>query len=534
MSSLLLVNGRIHTPADPGATALLVQGDRIAWIGHEGAALAQRDGVERVIDLAGALVTPAFVDAHVHVTATGMNLIGLDLTAARSRDDVIRLAADYCRDLPPGRIVLGHGWDETTWSDPRLPTREDLDAVATGVAMYLTRIDVHSAIASTALLDLLPQITVKPGFASSGILRSDAHHDARGLVLDSIPADQRRHLHGTALASFAAAGIAAVHEMAGPDISSQQDLRELLAGAQDPNLPLVTAYWGELGGADTAVRLGAIGAGGDLFADGSVGSHTAFLSRPYADDPDTVGIGHVTRTQVREHVVECAAAGIQAGFHVIGDAAIDEVVAGMAAAAADIGKDVFRNGRHRLEHVEMPSPEAFERIRDLGITVSVQPSFDELWGGGDRMYAERLGCDRAEGMNPFADFQRAGVPMAFGSDTPVTTFDPWRAVSAAVHHRTTRHRISARGAFTAHTRGGWRAVGVDDAGVLAPGFAAHLAVWDGIDLAVQAADERISRWSTDPRSGTPLLPLVGPDAAPPRNLMTIRSGRIIHDSGRLA
>jgi len=75
MSRLLFINGRVHTPADPGATALLTDGDRIAWVGHEGAALAQRDGVDRVIDLAGALVTPAFVDAHVHTVATGMDLV---------------------------------------------------------------------------------------------------------------------------------------------------------------------------------------------------------------------------------------------------------------------------------------------------------------------------------------------------------------------------------------------------------------------------------------------------------------------------
>jgi hypothetical protein len=533
MTRVLLCNGRVHTPADPGATALLICDGRIAWVGHEGAALAQRDGVDRMIDLGGALVTPAFVDAHVHVTATGMNLLGLDLTGAHGRGDVLRLVADYCRDLPAGRIVLGHGWDETTWDDPVLPTREDLDRVAPGVAVYLTRIDVHSAIASTALLDRLPRIATKTGFDPSGVIRSDAHHDARGAVLDSIPAEQRRHLHDTALSAFAAAGIAAVHEMAGPDISSQTDLRELLAADQGVR-PLVTAYWGELGGAATARRLGAVGAGGDLFADGALGSHTAWLSSPYRDDPASTGAAHVTWADVRDHVVDCAAEGIQSGFHVIGDAAIDEVVRGMAAAADRIGIGAFRSARHRLEHVEMPSPWACEQISRLGVTVSAQPAFDRLWGGPGRMYAERLGRQRAATMNPFAALQRAGVPLAFGSDTPVTAIDPWGAVSAAVHHRTPEHRISARGAFSAHTRGGWRAAGIDDAGVLAPGAAAHLAVWRGGDLVVQAPDERIAAWSTDPRSGTPVLPRVGPDVERPEAILTMCAGRVIHDAGLLA
>lgn len=531
MSGVLLVNGRIHTPADPGATALLVQADRIAWVGHEGAALAQRDGVDRIIDLGGALVTPAFVDSHVHITATGMNLLGVDLTAARSAVDVVAAVAEHCRGLPAGQVVLGHGWDETTWDDPTLPTRSDLDGAVPGRPVYLTRIDVHSAIASSALLDALPGIGATRGFDASGVLRSDAHHDARAAVLDGVPDDQRRLLQHSALDTFAAAGIAAVHEMAGPHISCERDLRELLQGNADDHRPHVSAYWGELGGARTAQRLGAVGAAGDLFADGAIGSHTASLTSPYSDRSDTLGQAHLSWQEVRDHTLACAEAGIQAGFHVIGDAAIDEVTAGLAAAANRIGVDVFRAARHRLEHVEMPSAESFERIRELGVTVSVQPAFDYLWGGTSGMYAQRLGVARAEQMNPFADFQRAGIAMAFGSDTPVTAVDPWGGVAAAVAHRTPSQRITARGAFTAHTRGGWRAVGVDDAGVLAPGFAAHLAVWDGVDLTVQAPDQRIAQWSTDPRSGTPLLPALGPDLPRPRALLTMRSGRIIFDAG---
>ena len=99
MSSLLLVNGRIHTPTDPGATALLINDDRIAWVGHEGAALAQRDGVDRVIDLAGALVTPAFVDAHVHTVVTGMDLQGVNLTNCRSGSFARARAGCWAREL---------------------------------------------------------------------------------------------------------------------------------------------------------------------------------------------------------------------------------------------------------------------------------------------------------------------------------------------------------------------------------------------------------------------------------------------------
>jgi predicted amidohydrolase YtcJ len=528
---VLFTNGLIHTPNDPGATALLVEGDRIGWIGHEGAALAQADGVDRVIDLAGRLVTPAFVDAHVHLTSTGMRLSGLDLVRCRSAVDVVAAVAEFCRDLPGGDIVLGHGWDETTWSDPTLPSREAIDRAAGGIAVYLTRVDVHSAIASTALLDRLTGVRDLAGYDGAGVLRTDAHHAARAVVLDSISDDQRRRLQDCALAACAAAGIAAVHELAGPDISTERDLVALLTGpAASGRSPRVSAYWGELGGAATAKRVGAVGAGGDLFVDGAIGSHTAWLSEPYADRPDTCGTGYVSWSDVRDHVLDCADVGVQAGFHVIGDAALDEVLRGFVAASEVIGPDVMRAGRHRLEHVEMPSESASATMAQLGLTLSVQPAFDALWGGGDGMYARRLGTGRAGAMNPFSDFQRAGMVLAFGSDSPVTAIDPWASVRAAMEHHTERYRISARSAFAAHTRGGWRAVGIDDGGILLPGMRASLAVWDVVELAVQAPDSRIAQWSTDPSSGTPVLPLLGDGVEAPACRLTMGDGVVLFDS----
>ncbi|MEI2715543.1 MAG: amidohydrolase [Candidatus Nanopelagicales bacterium] len=527
----LLLNGFVHTPDDPGATAVLIDGDMIAWVGHEGAALAQRDGVDQVVDLQGALVTPAFVDAHVHVTATGMNLGGLDLTDTTGAADVLRRVADHCQSVTAGDVVLGHGWDESTWPDATLPSLGELDIAAGDVALYLTRIDVHSALTSSAMLRRLPAVRDKDGFDASGLLRSDAHHFARGSVLDTITAAQRDRLHTSALSHFAAAGVAAVHEMAGPDISSEKDLTALLS--RDPSDdPQITAYWGELGGAQRARELGAIGAGGDLFADGALGSHTAWLSDDYADRA-TRGVAHVTAPEVADHVVECTELGVQAGFHVIGDAALSEVLAGFRSAATKLGPAALRAARHRLEHVEMPTPDALTTMAELGITASVQPQFDALWGGPDAMYAARLGESRAATMNPFSEFSRRGITMAFGSDTPVTAVTPWHTVAAAIHHRTPQWRITARSAFTAHTRGGWRAVGIDDAGVIRPGFRAHLAVWDASDLMVQAPDERVAAWSTDPSSGTPLLPTLSEYGPYPACRLTISGGRLIHSDGQL-
>ena len=145
-------------------------------------------------------------------------------------------------------------------------------------------------------------------------------------------------------------------------------------------------YWGEaaaLGGVDRARSLGARGAAGDLFADGSIGSHTAALRDPYAD-ADHAGHGYLDAAEVRDHVVACTEAGLQAGFHAIGDGALDVVVAGIDEAAERVGADRLRAARHRIEHVEMLAPEHLPVLARLGVVASVQPAFDRLWGGDVR------------------------------------------------------------------------------------------------------------------------------------------------------
>jgi hypothetical protein len=180
--------------------------------------------------------------------------------------------------------------------------------------------------------------------------------------------------------------------------------------------------------------------------------------------------------------------------------------------------------------VESVDAAAIAVLADLAVTASVQPAFDALWGGPDGMYAQRLGAERALTMNPYAAMAAAGVPLALGSDCPVTPFDPWGAVRACVFHHVEAQRTSARAAFTAHTRGAYRAARRDSEGVLRPGAPATLAVWTVSDLVVQAPDDRIEAWSTDPRSGTPTLPDLTPGTAAPTCLLTMRDGVVLHDA----
>ncbi|MDX3133190.1 amidohydrolase [Streptomyces europaeiscabiei] len=519
--TVLLRGGEVHSPADPFATAMVVEHGQIAWVGSEGAADAFAAGVDEVIDLEGALVTPAFTDAHVHTTATGLALTGLDLSGAPTLDAALVLVREFAAARPADRVLLGHGWDAARWPGGRPPTRSELDEATGGRPLYLSRIDVHSAVVTTALLDLVPGADA----FEDGPLTRDAHHAVRATALGAIAPAQRTEAQRAALAHAVSLGIGSLHECAGPEISSEDDFTGLLRLAAEEPGPRVFGYWAERD-VERARALGAVGAAGDLFVDGALGSHTACLHEPYADAAHT-GTAYLDAVAVAAHVVACTEAGLQAGFHAIGDAAVASVVEGVRQAAEKVGLARVRAARHRVEHVEMLTPETVAAFAELGLTASVQPAFDALWGGEEGMYAQRLGVERARTLNPFAALLRAGVPLAFGSDSPVTPLDPWGTVRAAAFHRTPEHRVSVRAAFTAHTRGGWRAIGRDDAGVLVPGAPADYAVWRTGELVVQAPDDRVARWSTDPRSGTPGLPDLSPGADLPVCLRTVVAGRTV-------
>jgi predicted amidohydrolase YtcJ len=519
-------NARIYSPSNPYATAMLVEDGVITWLGQDDG-IAQHVGAQ-LIDAQDCLITPAFVDAHVHATSAGLAITGLDLSAATSLTaalDLVERAARAAR----GRPLLGSGWDETRWPEHRAPTAAELDRAAYGGAVYLSRVDVHSAVVSSALAAAVPGLADLEGWGPNGRMTKAAHHAAREAALKALTAGQIRDAQRAMLRRAASLGIACVHEMAGPAISSADDLTGLLALANEEPLPEVIAYWGELFGVDTARELGAVGAGGDLFCDGSLGSHTAALHQPYSDDAASSGVLYYDTHDLAEHITRCSEAGLQSGFHVIGDAAVDQVLDAYEIATQRLGRSA--GAGQRLEHVEYVADPA--RLAASGLMASMQPMFDALWGGSAAMYAERLGA-RAAHLNRFADLASRGVPLAFGSDAPVTELGPWQAVQAAAYPHDPAAAISPRAAFTAHTRAGWRIANRYEEGVLDPGMPATFALWHAGETAVDAPDERVQRWSTDPRANIPGLPDIAPGTELPTCRATVLRGEAIFEDGIIA
>ena len=526
----LLIGGRVHSPAMPDATAMAVRDGTVAWLGSDDVGRAQFPDA-RIVDLDGGFVAPGFVDSHVHLTATGLTLAGLDLRAATSLRHCLALLGEYAHAHPDGPI-WGHGWDESGWPERTAPSTDDIDGVLGDRPAYLARVDVHSAAASTALRRLAPALTAAAGFDAQRPLTGDAHHLVRAAARDRLTPGQRHRARVAALDFAAACGIVAVHECAGPDIGGLEDWRELRAvdhGVQ------VIGCWGEaVAGVKQARELiadtGAHGLAGDLFVDGALGSRTAWLHEPYIDAPGCCGNRYLEAEAITEHLHACTEAGITAGFHVIGDAAVTAVVDALQRVVDRFGARAVARCGHRLEHLEMVTAEQAGRLGSWGVVASVQPNFDALWGGSDGMYAQRLGVDRGMRLNPLALLASQGVPLAFGSDSPVTSMNPWSTVRAATTHHTPGSALSMRAAFAATTRGGWRAGGVRDGvtGTLVPGAPASYAVWDAEDFEVSAPADAVQRWSTDPRSRVPALPRLGSDDRLPRCRQTVHRGVAIH------
>ncbi|MCK9896008.1 amidohydrolase [Frankia sp. AgB32] len=484
---------------------MLTDTTTITWIGTDDDAATLH--ADTILTLDGALITPAFVDAHIHTTATGLALTGLDLSTAPTRTHALDALAHHHRRHT---TVFGTGWDETRWPDPTPPTATELDRATDGAAVYLARVDGHTAVISTALA-AAARAAHHPGWHPDGRVTGDAHHTARRTADATLLPSQRRDAWQATRTHAATLGIAALHEMAGPDVSSADDLAGLLAHAATTPGPHITGYWA--GDLPTALDLD-VAWGGDIFVDGSLGSHTAALHTPYTDAPHH-GTLHLDSHTIRDIVLAATHARRQTGFHTIGDAAITTVLDGLDAAATTLGRGRIAAGRHRLEHAEMITPTQVARIAAHNLVISTQPAFDARWGGPHAMYATRLGPTRAQATNPYAALARAGITLAFGSDAPVTPLDPWGAIHAATGHHNPAARLTPHAALLAATRGGWRAAHAahDGHGILAPGHPATYAIWDRPDTTARHPGAL-----PDPHEPTPTC------------RRTVLRGQILHDT----
>jgi len=449
MADLIITNARVYTvdKARPSAEAIAIKGDRILAVGTRAEVDLRRGATTRTIDAGGRLVLPGFDDAHIHFVMGALQLTNVDLKDASSPEEFARGIAARAKSAP-GQWVQGGNWDEQAWTPARLPTRELIDTVTPETPVFVGRYDGHMALANSVALKRAG-VSAKTPDPPGGTIVRDAAGNPTGVLKDAamgfvdrvIPPptpDQRMRAIRLALAHMASLGVTSVQAMS----VSYEDLDAWarLAAAGELTVRVyaapLEAEWIERSGKGTArdfnspfLKTAAVKG----FADGSLGSTTAYFFQPYADAPGTAGLLSDEMQPLegmRSRLTQADRAGKQLCIHAIGDRAISMVL--------DLFADVERtNGtrdrRFRIEHAQHVAPADFARFASLKVIASVQP-YHAIDDG--RWAEKRIGPERAKTTYAFRSFLDHGVRLAIGTDWPVAPLDPMLGLYAATTRAT--------------------------------------------------------------------------------------------------
>lgn len=450
---MILIHGQIVTleEGQPTAEALAIKDGKITAVGTDHALRRLAGPAVRIIDLRGKTMIPGFVDAHVHLMGTGLNLLGIRLNDASSIEEVLERIRCRANVSKPGELVLASGLDTNRFAVERIPTRRELDAAAPHNPVFINRVDSHSCAVNTEMMELLqvPRelegIEKGPDGTPSGFMRKQANSYVRNRLLEIIPEELRAQAAFVAAEAAVKVGITAIHALEGGPLFNDKDV-EALIRVKD-QLPVHLVIWHQTMDVDKVRSLGLNRAGGCIVLDGSFTSRTAALYEDYSDDPGNNGVLYYDQVTVNQFVEKAHRAGMQVSVHVLAERAIDQILEAYERAHALYPRaDV----RYRLEHFELPTPDQIERAARLGVVLSMQPAFEYYWGGSG-MYGLRLGPERAARSNPFRSIHRAGGIMVGGSDSDVTAMNPLIGMQGAMTHSNPDERLDAAEALKMFT-----------------------------------------------------------------------------------
>ncbi|HEY0078361.1 MAG TPA: amidohydrolase [Pyrinomonadaceae bacterium] len=529
--SLLLVNGKVFTADAAGtmAEAVAVEGERIVAVGTT-REIQSRYKSANLIDLKGRLLTPGFNDAHLHFLSGGLSLMRVDLNGARTLEEAKARVAARVRETPAGSWIGGRGWDHTLWGG-QWPTRQDLDAVAPQHPVILQRVDGHVTWANTLALQKAG-ITRETKDPEGGEILRDARGEPTGILKETAGAlvsrivpqptrEENKEAITRALAEARRYGLTSIQDNSGYETTKLY--RELL---REGRLTVRVAEWQNF--EDTVEELKRQRAEFETFkdnpsqlrltalkgyVDGTLGSRTAAMLAPFADDPANSGIPRRAPEELTKMVVERALNGFQIALHAIGDRAnrmaLDAFAEAShkdvefsrfkapptgAAGASGTGASAPRPitslptrtvlARHRIEHAQVVAPSDFARFRDLGVVASMQPSHaisDKRWAQA------RLGEYRVLGAYAWHAMRSFGVRVPFGTDWPVEPINPYLGLYAAVTRQSTegepvggwwpQERLSIADAIRCYTaESAYASFEEREKGQIAPGMLADMLV----------------------------------------------------------
>ena len=520
----IFVHGNIYTgvPANSAFSsidreeAIAVRGDRIEAVGKNVDIEKLKGPQTRLIDLGGHFVMAGFNDAHLHLADGGLNKLRVDLTGVKSLDELRARVQQKVAESKAGEWILGGGWDETLWPVKATPTRWDLDEVSDGHPVFLVRIDGHIAVANTRALQLASLTLASRDPQGGHIDRNEAgeptgilRETAQAAVENVIPApthEQRRQGIELGLADLAAHGVTSAQDYSPPwenfQIYEELEKEGKLTARISEWLPFdepveqLSRERDSHPQSDLLLHTGMLKG----FMDGSLGSHTAALQEPYADDVKNSGLPRYEADKLNGMTKERVLAGFQIGFHAIGDKgvllALDafaeaEKAAKDAHVKAPNGGDDFRL---RVEHAQVTTPGQFAQFKQLKVIASMQPSHlltDMRWA------QDRLGPKRAATSYAWLALLNKGVVLAFGTDYPVEPVNPFRGLYAAVTRKSEdgkqeyfpAQRLTMDQAIAAYTTGSAYAEFEEkEKGKLIPGMLADFVVLDR-DVTSAAAEK---------------------------------------------
>ncbi len=494
----ILYNGRIYTLDNrlPVAKSIAISASRVLAVSERDDLLPLLAPSGLAIDLRGATVLPGFTDGHVHFLEYARRLRRVILDGIESKEEALALVAQRAAQAQPGDWVLGGGWDRNLWPDTRFPSRRDLDRIAPDNPVVLDSKDGHTLWVNSRALEVAGITRDTPGQEGGEIVKDEAgeptgilKENARLIVRNILPKpslEEDAAALRQAIANAHAAGITGIHDCEKPESiiafgalhqRGELSLRVVAHIDKDSlDQSIEAGIFSGLG--DATLRIGSL----KLYADGSLGSRTAYMLQPFEGTNDC-GIPTLPKAQLREYILRASEAGISAAVHALGDRANREVLDVLAEARQR--EDGLRPPlRHRIEHAQLLTEEDIPRFAELDVIASVQPTH----ATADYEMVELHWGRRGRYTYAFRSLLDHGTRLAFGSDCPVERFDPLPGIHAAVTRRRLdgspgpegwypEQRLTVEEAVRAFTMGNAYAAGLEgQLGSITPGKLADLAV----------------------------------------------------------
>jgi predicted amidohydrolase YtcJ len=406
--------------------------------------LTPRDKAPKQLDFRhdgkGLTMLPGLIDAHGHVIGLGFAALTLDLSGTNSLEEAQAAIRGYAAKYPDRRWIIGRGWNQEKWGLGRFPTAADLDVAVADRPVWLERVDGHAGWANSRALEIAGITAATKSPAGGRIEMVDGKPSgifvdmASELVAKHVPAPrpvERDLALAEAQQALLKVGVTAIADM-GTTVADWQSYRR----AGDEGW-LSVRIFGYAAGIDNMVaiagprptpwlyddklRLGGV----KLYLDGALGSRGAWLKKPYADAPGQTGLPLLVPAELRNMMVRASMDGFQTAVHAIGDAANAEAIG----AVEDLAPTYTGDRRWRIEHAQIVDPADLPRLAKNGIIASMQPVHQI----SDRLMAEaRLGPDRLAGAYAWNSILKAGGKLAFGSDVPVESPNPFHGIAAAI------------------------------------------------------------------------------------------------------